>query len=50
MVKKCFYETPGIGVFGVHPEGVVCQSGPYNIYGLQDIMGEDVKDESNSWN
>ena len=50
MLKKCFYETPGIGVFGVHPEGVVGQSGPYNMYGLQDITGDDVKDESDSWN
>ena len=50
MLKKCFYETPRIWVLGVHTEGVVCQSGPYNIYGLPDITEEDVKDEYDSWN
>ena len=49
MLKKCFYETPRIWVLGVHTEGLVCQSNPYNDNGLRDITGSDITDESEDW-
>lgn len=50
MVKTKFYETPEIKVSGLHSEGVVCQSGPFNNYGLQDFTDGDIEDESGAWN
>ena len=45
------YEAPSIEVLSVSMEGVLCQSGGslYNQYGLQDMSGSDVEDQSNGW-
>lgn len=47
--KKPNYETPDMRVFEMHIEGVMCTS-PQDYYGLSDITGEDVQDQSDAWN
>lgn len=47
--KKPNYETPDMKVFEMHTEGVMCTS-PQDYYGLSDITGEDVQDQSDAWN
>ena len=46
------YEAPSIEVLSVSMEGVLCQSGGslYNQYGLQDMSGSDVVNDSEEWN
>ena len=46
------YEAPSIEVLSVSMEGVLCQSGGtiYNQYGLRDISGNDVVNDSEDWN
>lgn len=45
------YEAPSIEVLSVSMEGVLCQSGGtlYNQYGLRDISGSDVDNQSDDW-
>lgn len=46
------YEAPSIEVLSVSMEGVLCQSGGslYNQYGLHDMSGSDVVNDSEEWN
>lgn len=48
MKKLITYEAPEVTVYEIHSEGALCQS--YNDYGLRDIQGGDVTDESDAWN
>ena len=48
MKKVITYEAPELTVFEIHSEGALCQS--YNDYGLRDIQGGDVTDDSDNWN
>lgn len=48
MKKVITYETPDVTVYKIHSEGALCQS--YNDYGLRDLQGDDVTDESDDWN
>ena len=36
MYKKTLYTTPSVDVLELHPEGVVCQSGIFDIGGFTD--------------
>ena len=50
---KSTYEAPLVHVEAVSTEHGFAQSGgvsAYNPYGLQDITGDDVNDQSNDWN
>ena len=48
MKKVITYEAPELTVFEIHSEGALCQS--YNDYGLRNLQGDDVADESDDWN
>ena len=48
MKKLITYEAPEVTVYEIHSEGALCQS--YNDYGLRDIQGGDVTDDSDNWN
>ena len=48
MKKAITYEAPELMVFEIHTAGTLCQS--YNDYGLRDIKGGDVTDDSDDWN
>ena len=50
MKKVITYEAPDVTVFEIHPEGALCGSVIYNEYGLRNIQGYDVNDESGDWN
>ena len=50
MKKAITYEAPELTVFEIHPEGALCGSVIYNEYGLRDIKGGDVTDDSDNWN
>lgn len=49
---KSIYETPLVHVEAVSTEHGFAQSGVsvHNPYGLMDITGDDVNDQSNDWN
>ena len=47
MKKAITYEAPELMVFEIHTVGTLCQS--VNDYGLRDIQGDDVKDDSDDW-
>ena len=47
-MKMVAYVAPDVSIYEIHPEGALCQS--YNDYGLRDIQGGDVTDESDAWN
>ena len=49
MEKKVLYQTPANKVIEVHTQGVLCQSNQYNSYGLRDLTGSDVEEDSDSW-
>ena len=42
------YESPSILVVEMKTATVLC--GSYNEYGLRDIQGDDVSDDSEDWN
>ena len=48
MKKAITYEAPELMVFEIHTAGTLCQS--YNDYGLRNLKGDDVTDESEYWN
>ncbi len=50
--KTNTYETPLVEVTGVSTESGFAGSGAstHNAYGLQDITGADVTDQSGDWN
>ena len=43
------YVAPKAKLIEVKVEGVICGSGDYNEQGLQNIFGDQVNDESDSW-
>lgn len=47
--EQIAYVAPKSRLIHVKIEGVICTSGDYNEQGLQNIYGDHVNDESDSW-